>query len=72
MVIGIPKVGKSSLINALRRQHLRRGMAFMLCGLSFSWRAAALPRSPDRLPEPEPHGPSGLSVHRKDPVNCLT
>lgn len=34
MVIGIPNVGKSSLINALRRQHLRKGMAFVLCGLS--------------------------------------
>lgn len=27
MVIGVPNVGKSSLINSLRRQHLRRGTA---------------------------------------------
>lgn len=27
MVIGIPNVGKSSLINSLRRQHLRKGIA---------------------------------------------
>ncbi|XP_055962666.1 mitochondrial ribosome-associated GTPase 1 [Sorex fumeus] len=27
MVIGVPNVGKSSLINSLRRQHLRRGKA---------------------------------------------
>lgn len=25
MVIGVPNVGKSSLINSLRRQHLRKG-----------------------------------------------
>ncbi|GAB5578916.1 mitochondrial ribosome-associated GTPase 1 isoform X2 [Prionailurus iriomotensis] len=34
MVIGIPNVGKSSLINALRRQHLRKGLcARLLCSL---------------------------------------
>lgn len=27
MVIGVPNVGKSSLINSLRRQHLRKGTA---------------------------------------------
>ncbi|XP_054975246.1 mitochondrial ribosome-associated GTPase 1 isoform X1 [Sorex araneus] len=32
MVIGVPNVGKSSLINSLRRQHLRRGKATRVGG----------------------------------------
>ncbi|KAK3867772.1 hypothetical protein Pcinc_026784 [Petrolisthes cinctipes] len=33
MVIGIPNVGKSSLINALRAKHLRRGKATLVGGI---------------------------------------
>lgn len=32
MVIGVPNVGKSSLINSLRRQHLRKGKAARVGG----------------------------------------
>ncbi|XP_019583889.2 mitochondrial ribosome-associated GTPase 1 isoform X1 [Rhinolophus sinicus] len=32
MVVGVPNVGKSSLINALRRQHLRKGKATRVGG----------------------------------------
>ena len=32
MVIGVPNVGKSSLINSLRRQHLRKGTSAVVGG----------------------------------------
>ncbi|XP_057590095.1 mitochondrial ribosome-associated GTPase 1 isoform X2 [Hippopotamus amphibius kiboko] len=60
MVIGVPNVGKSSLINSLRRQHLRKGTPpgrrWFSC-----WDDTSEPETPARW---------GLSFHQEDPLTA--
>lgn len=56
MVIGVPNVGKSSLINSLRRQHLRKG----------SSPGQALVLVLGRTAEPETPARQGVFSHQEE------